>query len=126
MGTPRVGFPLRPPQGFLSALIAKQDLDDQMLVDNTAQLLLPFRKVRAGVVQRPDPVHRQPLAGIPSNISRRRRPSCKSVKTKAQYWETSAAGHVCGAPCSLGCFPSLEQPRGVRNEAGSEGHVQAF
>lgn len=58
MGTPRAGFPLPPPSaGFpLSWLIAKQDLDDQMLIDNTAQILLPFCKLHAGLVQRPSPI----------------------------------------------------------------------
>ena len=46
---PSAGFPL-------GSLIARQDLDDQMLIDNIAQILLPFCKLRAGLVQRPNPV----------------------------------------------------------------------
>lgn len=46
---PSIGFPL-------GSLIVKQDLDDQMLIDNTAQILLPFCELHAGLVQRPNPI----------------------------------------------------------------------
>lgn len=105
MGTPRAGFPLLPlpsSVGFpLGSLIAKRDLDDQMLADNVAQILLPFCKLHAALVQRPNPILPSAGGGDPIEHGWKEDRAARVRKTKQNMGKLLQPGHVCRAPCGF-------------------------